>query len=78
MRRGFKTWCETTAGRYRTALGLEPDEPLNPEDLAAHLGVIVWPPEEVPGLAETSLQQLINHDSDSWSAVTIRVGATPT
>ena len=76
MRRGLKTWCETTAERYRTALGLKPDDPLNPEKLAAHLGVIVWRPEEVPGLAESSLQRLINHDSDSWSAVTIRVGDT--
>ena len=76
MRRGFKTWCETTAGNYRTALGLKPEDPLDPENLAAHLGIIVWRPEEVPGLAESSLQQLTNHDSDSWSAVTIRVGDT--
>ena len=76
MRRGFKTWCETTAERYRTALGLKPDDPLNPEDLAAHLGVIVWRPEEIPGLAESSLRRLTNHDSDSWSAVTIGVGDT--
>ena len=74
MRRGFKTWCETTSGRYRTDLGLKPQDPLNPEDLAAHLGVTVWRPEEVPGLAESSLRQLTNHDSDSWSAVTIRDG----
>ena len=73
MRRGFKAWCETTAERYRIALGLKPEDPLNPEHLAAHLGVIVWRPEEVPGLAESSLQQLTNHDSDSWSAVTIRI-----
>lgn len=76
MRRGFKTWCETTAERYRSALGLRFDAPLDPEDLAAHLGVIVWRPEEIPGLAESSLRQLTNHDSDSWSAVTIRVGDT--
>ena len=76
MRRGFKTWCETTAERYRTALGLKPDDQLNPEDLAAHLGVIVWRPEEIPELAESSLRRLTNHDSDSWSAVTIGVGKT--
>ena len=76
MRRGFKTWCETTAERYRTTLGLKPEDPLNPKHLAAHLGVVVWGPEDVPGLSESSLQQLTNHDSDSWSAVTIRVGDT--
>ncbi len=74
MRRGFKTWCETTAERYRAALGQKPDDPLDPADLAAHLGVTVWRPEEVPGLSESSLRQLTKHDSDSWSAVTIRVG----
>ena len=76
MRRGFKTWCETTAARYRTALGLKPEDALNPHNLAAHLGVIVWRPDEVPGLSESSLRRLTNHDSDSWSAVTIQVGDT--
>ena len=74
MRRGFKAWCEKTAERYRTALGLKPEDPLDPKHLSAHLDVIVWRPEEVPGLDESSLQQLISHDSDSWSAVTVRVG----
>ena len=74
MRRGFKTWCEATAARYRTALGLEPQDPLIPEDLAAHLGVTVLRPEEVPTLSEASLRQLTYYDSDSWSAVTMRVG----
>lgn len=72
MRRGFKTWCESTSERYRTALGLRPQDLLDPEDLAAHLGVMVRKPEEVPGLASDSLQQLIDRDPDSWSAVTIR------
>ena len=76
MRRGFKTWCETTAIRYRTALGLKPQDLLNPEDLASHLGIIVWRPEDVPGLSKGSLRRLTNHDSDSWSAVTIRIGDT--
>lgn len=72
MRRGFKTWCESTSESYRTALGLRPQDPLDPRDLAAHLGVMVWTPEEVPGLARDSLQQLVDRDPDSWSAVTIR------
>ena len=72
MRRGFKTWCETAAEKYRTALGLKPVDPLDPKKLAAHLGVIVWRPEDVPELSNESLRWLTNHDSDSWSAVTIR------
>lgn len=76
MRRGFKAWCEATAEVYRTALRLKPEDPLNPDDLAAHLGVILWRPEDVSELAEDSLRQLVVHDRDSWSAVTIRVGDT--
>ena len=72
MRRGFKTWCETTAEKYRTALGLKPVDPLDPNELAAHLAVIVWRPEDVPELSNESLRRLTNHDSGSWSAVTIR------
>ena len=72
MRRGFKTWCETTAEKYRTALGLNPVNQLDPRELAAHLGVIVWRPEDVPELSKKSLQRLTNRDSGSWSAVTIR------
>lgn len=72
MRRGFKTWCETAAETYRTALGLQRVDPLEPKQLAAHLGVIVWRPEDVPELSKKSLRRLTNHDSDSWSAVTIR------
>ena len=76
MRRGFKTWCETTAEKYRTALGLKPVDSLDPKALAAHLGVIVWRPEDVPELSKGSLRRLTNHDSGSWSAVTIRHGNT--
>ncbi len=76
MRRGFKTWCENTAEKHRTALGLKPEDSLDPEDLASHLGVTVWRPEEVPGLAASSLRRLTDSDPDSWSAVTIQHGAT--
>lgn len=74
MRRGFKKWCETTAERYRADLGVKPEDPLDPKILATRLGVTVWQPEEIPGLAESSLDRLINQDSASWSAVSIRIG----
>ncbi len=76
MRRGFKAWCETAAEKYRTALGLKPVDLLDPKELAVHLGVIVWRPEDVPELSKTSLRQLTHHDAGSWSAVTIRHGDT--
>lgn len=76
MRRGFKTWCENAAADYRSALRLSQKDPLNPEELAAHLDIMVWRPEDVPELSTDSLRQLTIHDRDSWSAVTLRVGDT--
>lgn len=79
MRRGFKAWCEDVATEYRSVLGLKAEDPLNPQDLATHLGVTVWRPEDVPELSEKSLRQLILNGRDSWSAVTIRLsGVTVT
>ena len=76
MRRGFKAWCENAAVDYRRALQLRPKDPLNPEELAAHLDVMVWRPEDVPELSTDSLRQLTIHDRDSWSAMTLRVDDT--
>lgn len=71
MRRGFKAWCETTAGNYRQALGVSPTAALDPKRLAAHLGIRVTTPEGIPTLSETSRRQLLEVDPDSWSAVTL-------
>ena len=74
MRRGFKTWCERTAEDHRRAIGFVVDKPLDPAQLAQHLGVTVWRPEDVPGLSPDSLAQLVERDSDNWSAVTLQIG----
>ena len=71
MRRGFKAWCEKTAGDYRQALGVPPTAALDPNRLAAHLGLRVTTPERIPTLSETSRRQLLEIDPDSWSAVTL-------
>ena len=71
MRRGFKAWCERTAGDYRKSLGLQLDVALDPHALAKLLGVRVVTPSDIPGLSDSSLQQLTVTDSSSWSAVTI-------
>lgn len=76
MRRGFKAACERKAAALRQAIGLCPDEALDPEILAQHLGVTVWRPEDVPELAPDSLSQLVREDPDSWSAVTLQVGSS--
>ena len=76
MRRGFKSACEKIAAAHRKKLKLRLDEPLEPEELASHLGVVVWRPNEVPELSEETLNQLLRRDKDSWSAVTLRLEET--
>lgn len=74
LRRGFKTWCENAARGYRREFGLEPMGALDPRLLASKLGVVIWTPNEVPGVPAKALRQLTKTDPDSWSAVTICVG----
>ena len=74
MRRGFKAWCERTAGDYRQALGVATSGALDPRRLAAHLGVRVAAPEDIPTLSDTARRQLVEVDPGSWSAVTIARG----
>lgn len=76
MRRGFKSACEKTAAAHRETLKRSLDEPLDPEELASHLDVLVWRPNDVPELSEETLKQLLERDKESWSAVTLKVGAT--
>ena len=74
MRRGFKAWCERAAGDYRQGLGVATSGTLDPRRLAAHLGVRVAAPEDIPTLSETARRQLVEVDPVSWSAVTIARG----
>lgn len=74
MRRGFKAESERMAERHRRSIGATVHDRLDPWRLAERLGVTVVRPEEVPGLSPDSLAQLVVHDKDSWSAVTLQFG----
>lgn len=71
FRRGFKTWCETIASQKRRSLKVPSTGPLDPYMLAKDMGVAVIYIEQVPNLAPGTLEQLTQHDPDSWSAVTV-------
>jgi hypothetical protein len=71
FRRGYKSWCESTALQYRAGLGLEPSGPLPASRLAAQLNLRVLAIEDLPGLPPASLVQLTRQDPDSWSAVMV-------
>lgn len=76
FRRGFKAWCESIAIKYRQDFGLNPEDRFPPQLLSEKLGVLIWSPEDIPGLAEKDLAQLTKHDSSSWSACTLRLPTT--
>jgi hypothetical protein len=72
LRRGFKAQAERLAASARAVLGLDECAPLSPYAYAAHLGILVWQPEDL-GLDPHDLAQLTVHDPDSWSGVSVRV-----
>ncbi|MEW6313005.1 MAG: ImmA/IrrE family metallo-endopeptidase [Pseudomonadota bacterium] len=73
FKRGFKSWCESVAAKYRKDLDLAFDGSLPPKLLAQKLNVLVWKPEDIPGLDKKDLTQLTKNDPKSWSAVTLQL-----
>jgi hypothetical protein len=71
MRRGFKTWAEKQAVIRREELGLRPEAPLPARTLAEHSEVLIAAPEDIPGMTELLLHQLLRTDPQSWSAATV-------
>src|SRR5690349_19923623 len=68
--RGFKTWAENVAISIRRDLGLPAHAPLSAHELAKHLDVVLWTPQDVPNIPKSVVEQLLIHDPDGWSAVT--------
>lgn len=71
-RRGFKSWCENTSAALRAELELGATDGMDPRKLAAHLDIVVWKLEEIPGILPDCVRAL-RADSDSWSAATVCV-----
>jgi Zn-dependent peptidase ImmA (M78 family) len=71
-KRGFKSWCENTSAALRAELKLGVIDALDPRKLAAHLDIVVWKLEEIPGIP-TECVAVLRADSDSWSAATVCV-----
>jgi hypothetical protein len=70
LQRGFKTWAENVAISIRRDLGLDPHAPLDARELAKHLDVLLWTPQDVPNIPADVIRQLLVNDPDGWSAVT--------
>ncbi len=76
MQRGYKAWCERFSADTRRNLGLPSTAPLRGHQLATHLGIRVWTPDDVPGLPPETRKVLLRNDGtpSCWSAVTLIVG----
>lgn len=70
MERGFKKRCEEMAHSMRSELDLGPRDPLPADQLASYLDIPVWPVTAL-GLPEEDVTQLVERDSDAWSAITV-------
>ena len=75
MRRGFKARAERHAADARKKLGLSHVAPLDAGIYATHLGVLIIDFAELE-LTAGSRRQLLEIDSQSWSAMAIRDGST--
>lgn len=65
--------CESTSLKYRSSLGLQPHDPLEPDSLVKYLGIITTSPDDIPDLNSEDLRVLLEDDSSSWSAVTLTI-----
>jgi Zn-dependent peptidase ImmA (M78 family) len=71
LRRGFRTEAEQYAEEFRTELGLAIDGPLDPFQLAAHLGIPVVPLSELPDLDPACLRFFLGDWQSMFSATTV-------
>jgi Zn-dependent peptidase ImmA (M78 family) len=71
LKRGFKSWCEKAALKYRQELGINSKDPLSAIKLAEHLKVRVITPNQVPGLSPDLINTLLGEEQESWSAITV-------
>lgn len=72
MKRGFKSWAEKKAEEYRILLGKKYYHSLSANELADHLRIKVITPKHIPNLSKKDSSILLNHDHNSWSAITIK------
>ena len=70
MRRGFKAESERQSAAARKALGLGATVKLCPWEFSEHLGVLVYGADALD-LGPEHSDQLLVHDPDSWSGMTL-------
>lgn len=66
-------WVEKKGQELRNLLNLSPTDVLDPIQLAHHMGVLIFSPQDIPGLPENVINQLLIQDVDGWSAGCIKL-----
>ena len=74
LRRGFKNEANELAREVRGALGLSQSAPLDPWQLATHLGITVIPMSDLSGAASHSVSYFTQVETSAFSAVTVFAG----
>jgi hypothetical protein len=72
LRRGFKSWADKKAVEYRNVLGKNYYAILSARELADYLDIDIITPREIPGLENSDASNLLNHDHNSWSGITVK------
>jgi hypothetical protein len=72
FKRGFKTWAERLSAEVRKDMGREPEDPIDPLQLAALLEIQVITPRNLD-LPQEVLIQLLENDPWGWSAVSLEL-----
>lgn len=67
----FINWVETRGEQLRARCGLQPFARLEPLVLAKEMQVRVITPEDIAGVDDDSLQQILVDDPNSWDAGTV-------
>lgn len=75
FRRGFKSQCERRSVEFRKQFGLSDHDALSADRLAKELRVTVWSTDDVDGISESARAVLRDETDQSWSALTMRLGA---
>ena len=76
--RGFKTWAERTAISLRRELGLSPEAPLPHQKLSDYLEIKVITPNDIPGMTDELIRQLLETDKAGWSGTSFTLSGKHT
>ncbi|GLY96563.1 ImmA/IrrE family metallo-endopeptidase [Actinoplanes sp. NBRC 103695] len=68
---GFKARSQRIAAEQRGLISLAAHEPVNPRALAAHHGVRILTPADLPSLEAEDREELLSHHPREWSAVSV-------